>query len=70
MHFLCHGTTLKKILSIEKLNLTWNKQTNFNKLGPLPRGFQTVLRGRRMGNFPGGIFLLGGGKLTRSDFGH
>ena len=50
MDFLCHGTTLKKILSIEKLNLTWNKQTNFNKRGPLPRVFQIVLRGRGMGN--------------------
>ena len=57
----------KKILSVEKLNITWNKQTNFNKLGPLPRDFQTV------GGWEiclGGIFLLGGGNLTRSDFGH
>ena len=37
MCFLCHGTTLKKILLIEKLILTWNKETNFNKPGPLPR---------------------------------
>ena len=27
----------KKILLIEKLILTWNKETNFNKPGPLPR---------------------------------
>ena len=26
---------MKKVLSIEKLNLTWNKQTKFNKLCPL-----------------------------------
>ena len=45
MHFFCHDTTLKKILSIEKLNLTWNKQTNFNKLGLLLRVFQIVLTG-------------------------
>ena len=70
MHFLCQDTTLKKMLSIEKLNLIWNKQTNFNKLGPLPRVFQIVLRGREMGNLSGGIFLSGGGNLTRSDFGH
>ena len=36
----------KKILSIEKLHLTWNMQTNFNKLRPLPRVFQILLRGR------------------------
>ena len=68
MHFLCHDTTLKK-LSIEKLDLTWKKQINFHKLGPLPRVFQIVLTGRRMGNLPGGIFLSGGRNLTRSDFG-
>ena len=59
MHFLCHDTTLKKILLTEKLSLTWNKQTNFSKPGTLPRIFQIVLRGRGMGNLPGGggIFL-------------
>ena len=46
----------KKILSTEKLSVTWNKQTNFNKLGPLPRVFQIVLRDRVMGNLPGGFF--------------
>ena len=45
---------LEKVLSIEKLNLTWNKQ--INKLGPLPRVFQVVLRGRRDGNLPEGFF--------------
>ena len=53
MHFLCHDTTLKKILSIKKLNLIWNKQTHFNKLGSLPRVFQIVLTGRGMRNLPG-----------------
>ena len=72
MHFLCNDTTVKKNIkmSIEKLNLTWNKQTNFNKFGPLPRVFQIVLRDRGMGKLPGGIFLPAGGNLTRSDFGH
>ena len=55
MHFLGHDTTLKKILSTEKLNLTWDKQTNFNKLGPLPGIFQIMLRSRGMGNLPGGF---------------
>ena len=59
MHFWCHDTTPKKIFSIEKLNLTWNKQTNFNKLGPLPRFFQIALRGRGMGNLPGTNFFIG-----------
>ena len=59
MHFLCHDTTVKKILLIEKVNLTWNKQANFNKPGPLPRVFQIVLRGRGMGNVPGGYFSIG-----------
>ena len=31
----CQDTTLKKTFPIEKLDLTWNKQTNFNKLCPL-----------------------------------
>ena len=70
MHFLCHDTNLKKILSIENLNLTWKKQTNFNKLGPLPRVFQIVFRGREMGNLQEGIFLSVGENLTRSDFGY
>ena len=55
-------------MSIEKLNLTWNKQTNFNKLVPLPRVFQIVLRSREMGNLAGGIFLSGDGNLKMSDF--
>ena len=36
----------------------------------LPMVFQIVLRGRGMGNLPGGIFLSGGENLKRSDFGH
>ena len=44
------------LLSTEKLNLIWNKQRNFNKLGPLRRIFQIELTGRRMGNLPGGFF--------------
>ena len=51
MHFWCHDTALKKILSIEKLNLTWNKQTNFNKLCSFSRVFQILLSSR------GGICL-------------
>ena len=39
--------TLKKILSIEKLNWTCNKQTNSNKLGPFSRVSQIVLSSRR-----------------------
>lgn len=35
MYFWCHDTLLEKIFSIEKLDLTWNKQTNFYKLCPL-----------------------------------
>ena len=73
MHFWCHGTTLKKIFSIEKLNWTWNKETNFNKLGRFfSRVFQIALRGRGWGweICPGGIFLSGGGSLTWSDFDH
>ena len=35
IYFWCHDTTLKTILSIEKLSSTWNKQTNFKKLCPL-----------------------------------
>ena len=55
-------------LSVEKLNLTWNKQTNFNKLVPLFRVFKIALRGRGMGNLPrGGDFLSGGRNPTRSD---
>ena len=29
IYFWCYDTTLKNIVSIEKLNLTWNKLTNF-----------------------------------------
>ena len=54
----CYYTTLK-ILSVEKLNLTWNKQTNTNTLGPLFRVFQMVLRGKGMGNLMGGAFSIG-----------
>ena len=62
----------KKKLLIEKLSLIWNNHANFNKPGPLPRVFQIVLRGRGMGNLPGGggIFLSGERNLTRSEFGH
>ena len=60
----------KKSLPIEKLNLTWNKQTSLNKLGSLSRVFQIVVRGRRHGKFAWGLFLLGGGNLTTSDFDH
>ena len=59
MHFWCHDTTLKKILSIKKLNLTWNKQTNFKKLGLLPRVFQIMWKGRRDGKFAWGGFSIG-----------
>ena len=50
-------------MAIEKLNLTWNKQTNFNKLSSLPRVFQLVLRGGGGGGggFSPGVFPLGGG---------
>ena len=43
----------KKILSVEKLHLTWNKLTDFNKLGPLPRVLQIMLRSRGVENLPG-----------------
>ena len=59
MHFWCHDTTLKKMFLVEKSNLTWNKQTNFSKLGLLSRVFQIALRGKGMGNLPGEFFLLG-----------
>ena len=36
IHFWYHDTTLEKIFSKEKLNLTWNKQILFGKLYPLP----------------------------------
>ena len=55
MHFLCHGTTLKKILSIKKLNLTWNKQTTLINLVLCP-GFSKCQGVRGMGNLPGGFF--------------
>ena len=58
MHFWCHDTTLKKI-SIEKLNLTGNKQIKFNKLGPLFRVFQIVVRGGGDGKFTRGNFSTG-----------
>ena len=48
------------------LNLTWNKQINFNKLDPFSRVFEIALRETWLGE----IFLLGGGNLTRSDFDH
>ena len=47
------------MLSIEKLNLTWNKQTNFNKLGPLSRVFQIMVRGRGDEKFARGDFSFG-----------
>ena len=49
----------ENMLSIEKLNLNWNKQTNFNKLGPLSRLFQIVLLGRGDGKFAWGNFSIG-----------
>ena len=49
MHFWCHDTTLKKIFSIEKLKLTWNRQTNSNKLDPFSRVFQIALSSRGWG---------------------
>ena len=61
----------EKILFIEKLNLTRNKQTNFNKLGPLSRVFQTVVGGKGLGEEREiwlGDFLLGGENLTWNDF--
>ena len=63
-----------EILSIEKLNLTWNKQTNVNKLRRLPRVFQIELRGRGMVNFPEGAgeggrsVLSSDEKLAKIDF--
>ena len=48
----------EKMFSIKKLNLTWNKQTNFNKLGPLSRVFQTALRGGGMENLSGTNFSI------------
>ena len=59
MHFWCHGTTLTKMLLIEKLNLIWNKQTNFNKLGPFSSVFHIVVRGRGDGEFTWGDFSTG-----------
>ena len=38
-HFWCHDTTLRKMLSIKKLNLTWNKQTKFRPLHKIFRIF-------------------------------
>ena len=54
-------------MSIEKLNLTWNKQTNFSKLRPLPRVFQIELRGRRMRNLPEGAGEGGRGVLSSDE---
>ena len=68
IHFWCHDTTLKKIFSIWKLNLTWNKQTNFNKLGPLSRVFQIELRVGGWEICLRGSFLLGGGNLYKELF--
>ena len=68
IHFWCHDTTLKIISSIEKVNLTWNKQTNFKKLDLLSRDFQIASRDRGYGKFAWVIFLLGCGNRRRSDF--
>ena len=46
-------------MSIEQLNLTCNKQTNFNKLGPLSRIFQIVLRSKGNGKFSLWDFSIG-----------
>ena len=54
-------------MSIERLNLTWNKQTNFNKLRPLPGVFQIELRGRGMGNLPEGAGEGGRGVLSSDE---
>ena len=45
LYFWCHAPTLKNVLSIEKLNLTWNNQTNFSKLSPLSRVFPNSVKG-------------------------
>ena len=59
-------------MSIEEFNLSQNKLTNFNKLGPWPWVFQIVLRQGvgEMIKFAWGVFLLGGGNLARNDFEH
>ena len=55
---------LRKICSIEKLNLpgklnlTWNKQMKVNKVGSLSRVFQIASRGRGM-DLPGERFCIG-----------
>ena len=59
MYFWCDDTTLKKVFSREKLNLTRNKQTNFNKLGPVSRVFQVTLRGGGKGYLSGENFSIG-----------
>ena len=48
---------MKNILLIEKLDLSWNKQTNFNKLGPFAQGFPNSVKVVGwMGNLHGGFF--------------
>ena len=59
MYFWYHHNSLKNILSIEKLTLYSNKQTNFNKLGFLSRVFQIVLRDRGDGKFAWRDFFIG-----------
>ena len=59
----------EKYIVNRKAELNLERQTNSNKAGPLPRVLKTMLRGTRMGNLPGDIFLLGGGNLTRSSLG-
>ena len=49
----------EKILAVEKLNLAWNKQTNFSKFVPLPRVFQfNMLMSRGTGKFIWGDFSV------------
>ena len=52
------------IFSTAKLNLTWDKKTNFIKLGSV-KGY-----GVGVGNLAGEIFLPSCGNLTRGDFYH
>ena len=47
------------MFSIEKLNLTWNKQTKCSKLCPLSKLFQIASRGRGMGIWDGNLIKSG-----------
>ena len=50
--------SIEKLNLLEKLNLTWNKQMKVNKLGSLSRVFQIASRGRGM-DLPGERFFIG-----------